>query len=345
MAKETKEKIEELEETKEEVKEEVKEEPVPEKKKGKNKTAIILGVIIIILLFIVGILAGYTYQKNNSSSNKTEEKIDNKDEKSKKDKEEKESEEKKEEKKEEPKKDDSRKEEPKKEEKPSTPEEPDYSGKRIVKHKTGLKPYEEAQSLIPFNLCGAPEVPLEKKSLTIRDLSSDLKGKMIISSYGPLGEDDIVYLTEEEMSKYFEDLSFLRKLRDSKDNQYSLTASMLSFKNGKYVIETYATGCEGVREGKSLEYVDYSINGNTLTLRYAYYWVSFSYDEKNDMYYYEYRKDKDGKVIYDKVNAMADEPLYNGKKITYEQFDKYNFVFDISHNNIRLTNINYEAVQ
>ncbi len=199
----------------------------------------------------------------------------------------------------------------------------------------------EAKSLIPYELCGAPDMPLNKKTVTINELSDDLKGKMVISKLGFLKADETVTIVPDDYTKYFKDISFLTKLKNNKDAQYSLGATILLYKNGKYVAETYATGCEGAYEGEVLRFLSSSIENDTLKLSYANYWIAYDYE--ND--YYTISKEKNGKATYDNVKYEYEKDVYtvNGKEISYDVFAKYVMEFNLEDNNIRFEKMVYNA--
>lgn len=286
-----------------------------EKEFKQTRLVIVLVAIIVILVFVIGILLGSRI--NNKPQTNAPDKIEEKTEK--------------EEKKEEP-----------------ALEKEDTSNKdaeeKPVKKVDEKKLVKEAQTLIPFHMCGYPAMPLNKKDITIDQLDKKVKAQMIIGKYTNMDIDNPVHIKEEELTKYFADLTFLDYLKKDSDNQYELSPSILTYSKGEYIIETYATGCEGAYEGDVIKYVDYKLEDDNLTLIYAYYWETYNYEGNYSTYY----KGKDEKVIFDKVTAdeKSEEyrPLYKGKELYYDDFNKYEFTFDISNDNLRLQKIAYKEV-
>lgn len=281
-----------------------------EKEFKQTRLMIVLVAIIIILVFVVGVLIGER-RNNNLKPQESNKVVDKKDST---------------EKEEEPKKEDKKEEQSKKK----------IDEKAVVS---------EAKSLIPIEMCGHPMMPLNKKDVAVNQLDNEIKGEMIIGKYTNIDIDNPVHIKEEDIAKYFEDVSFLDYLKKDENNQYTLNPSTMTYSNGEYIIETYATGCEGAYEGDSIEYVDYTLEGNSLTLIYAYYWQTYNYEEEYTTYY----KEKNGKVIYDKLtidpNSKDYKLLYKGKEITYDQFNKYEFTFTISDNNLYFQKITYKEVK
>jgi len=289
-----------------------------EKKFKETRLVIVLIAIIVILVFIVGVLLG---ERMNQKSLNNKEEIVDKNEKAKSDK----------------------------DDRIDTEDNENQTDKNNKKNKTEKKVNEEdlvleARGLIPTHMCGYPAMPLDKKDITIEQLADEIKGQMIISKYTNMDIDHPVHIKEEELTKYFVDLSFLDYLKKNKENQFELDPSILSYSNGEYIVETYATGCEGAYEGDTIEYIDYKLEGDILTLVYAYYYETYNYENQYTTYY----KEKDGKVIFDKVTVDEingeNKPLYKGKELSFDQFNKYEFSFDISNNNLRLQKMSYKEV-
>lgn len=273
-----------------------------EEKRKNNSTEMFLIIVIIALVFIIGILVG-TRINDKGQVQSPNEKIESKKERT-----------------------DSEK------EKNNRPQAKEYNKKELT---------EEAKGLIPYELCGAPEMPLKKREIKVEEFSDDLKGKMVISTiYNTLGyPTDTVYIEPKDYTKYFDDISFLEKLEKDKDAYYTLGAIILSYKNGKYAAETYATGCEGVYNGDELVYISSNITNNTLILTYASFYSSYEFEED----YFSYYTSKNGKLVYDKVKYDSDKQTYlsNGKEISYDEFDKYQFHFDLSNGNLRFVKMTY----
>ena len=288
-----------------------------EKELKQTRLVIILLAFIILLVFIVGVLIGERRNKNTKTYEQTKV-VD------------------------------------KKEEEPDNtkkPEETDNTEKPEEKEEKTENKYDEkelvkkAKAIIPYELCGGTPIPLNKKDLALKDLTDNLKGQMVLNTVGAIMADEVTYINPDDYAKYFEDLSFLYKLKNNTDLQYSLGAKILSYKNNKYVVEGIATGCEGAYEGADIKYIDYEVKEHELKLIYAYYWITYDYEGEFSTYY----KEKNGKVIYDKVtideNSSDYRPIYKGKELSYEEFNKYEFIFDITNGNIRFEKMSYNEAK
>ena len=166
---------------------------------------------------------------------------------------------------------------------------------------------------------------------------------MVVHSTGLMDPEKPMAINPEDYSRYFEDLSFLKKLEKDPDLQYTSLNTVLSYHNGKYMVEPYATGCIGAHEGYTLKFVSSSIKDDTLTLTYAYYWSEYNYEDEYEIMY----KEENGKVVYDKIIAdeYGEHKVSNGKDIDYDVFTQYNFIFDLSNDNLRLQKIEYKEAK
>ena len=281
-----------------------------EKETKQSSLVVILVVIIITLVFIVGILIGS--KMNNTKQEETNKIVDKKDKK-----------------------------DPKEPKEKKQEKEPEVKSSKTIDEEALV---EEAKKLIPIGMCGYPAMPLEKKTLTVNQLSDEVKGAMIIYRINNIDIDNPVHIKEKDIKRYFSDISFLNYLKKSKDNQYSLAPGIMSYSNDEYIIETYATGCEGAHEGDTIKYLNYTLKDDILTLVYAYYWETYDYDNS----YYSFYKEKKGKVIYDAATYSEKNGevkyLYKGKEISYDAFDKYEFTFDISNDTLLFQKMTYKAV-
>ena len=206
---------------------------------------------------------------------------------------------------------------------------------------------EEAESLIPFGICNYPAFQFEKKNLTIDQLTDDTKIKMVMARYFSYNPEEKVIVNSRELTRYFEDLSFLDKLKSGK--VASLDPMQIKYVgdntvgDAQFEISSYPTGCEGAYEGEVFKVIDSSIKDDILTLTYADYWVTYDYEK--DLY--TFYSDDQKTVAYDNVVYDVDTEKYtvDGKDVDYTKFNKYILYFDVSNNKILFQKIVYEPVK
>lgn len=194
----------------------------------------------------------------------------------------------------------------------------------------------EANKLIPYTLCGAPLFPFEKKEIKLEDLSDEVKLHMIYHMYIKWSENSETTVTEDQIKKYFEDTSFLEKV---KKGQYDEDAGSITYKDGKYVIKSYPTGCIGAYEGYTTQLIKATKKGDILSLTYAYYYTDYDYDKGVASLY----KAKGEKAIYDNAESTPEGPKIDNKEVDYSPFDTYTFNFDTGNHNLRFVNMTYKA--
>ena len=293
-------------------------------KPKKNGLVPLLCFVIVILIFVIGILVGMNYVKDQQKKDADTKETDKKEKK------------------------DKEKEpyvEPVIEPKPEVEPEPEPEKEpEKPKQLSEKELVEKARSFIPFEICNYPQSPLNKKTLTINEMSDDFKGAMVVHSTGHTDPEKDIYIKPEDYAKNFDDLSFLKKLEKDPELEYTSLNTHLFYKNGKYTIQSYATGCEGAHEGLTMYFVGSKIEGNKLTLTYIAYYSTYNYEGE---YESMYKEEKDSKPVYEKVTVeeYGDPKMSDGKQIDYTKFDRYNFVFDISNGNLKLQKMVYEGAK
>ena len=167
-----------------------------------------------------------------------------------------------------------------------------------------------------------------------------------------LGAMDSTYsFKEEELYKYFEDISFMEAFKPAIDSCHNISGLAchsdakvketllplyMKYENGTYTIEPYGTGCTGPsNDGYYLSFENSKSEKSNLVLRYLRYYLKTDYDDSTDTFISKYYKDESrSEVLFESKNG--EQPKFDSNK-----YDHYEFVYDISNNNVRLTNINY----
>lgn len=54
----------------------------------------------------------------------------------------------------------------------------------------------------------------------------------------------------------------------------------MSYKEGVYTLEAYATGCEGAGEGYRKKLIKATTSNNKLEITYAYYYMTYDYENE-----------------------------------------------------------------
>lgn len=194
----------------------------------------------------------------------------------------------------------------------------------------------EANSIIPNGLCGFEYFPFKEKDITINDLTDEDKLEMVYRRFVNYDPEVTVSIKEWEIQKYFEDLSFLEKVKNTK---VDFDAGSMTYKNDLYIINAYPTGCEGAGEGYRKKIIKATKSNDKLEITYAYYYMTYDYVNEK---YQLYNKLNDQKPIYDNVDLNENlEYVIEGKKLDYTKFNNYVLTFDIKDNNLRFEKMIY----
>lgn len=208
----------------------------------------------------------------------------------------------------------------------------------------------EAYSLIPRGICGDVEFELTKKDRTISDLSSKEKMEMIENHYRMAmlqsSEDKKFYVTDEELKKYFADVSFVKDYVENtpeKERRIGLADEIL-YNDGKLSMQhLYGTGCEGPTQGTISALYSAKKSDNKLELNVIVYTQEAIREEM----------DSDGNfhfvfAIYRDENRTEKgyEGYFEGRTAAKDNLDStffygYQFIFNTAENALRLESIKY----
>ena len=145
------------------------------------------------------------------------------------------------------------------------------------------------------------------------------------------------------LEKYFSDLTFLdsfKSVDSGSTKNYSLDYPMhIEYKNDTLYISGYATGCE------LPEYTNYtkllsakkSDDKLVLTFHYSFLKIEGDVEDFSNIKYSAYKKYTDKTPVLKGI-VMDNNGEFN---LDYDKFDKYEYVFDIKDNNLRLLEINF----
>jgi len=208
----------------------------------------------------------------------------------------------------------------------------------------------EAYSLIPKGICGDVEFELEKNDRTISDLSNKEKMKMIESHYRMqmirVNEDEKFYITNDELKRYFEDISFVKDyVENTADDKRSIgLADEILYNDGKLSMKhLYGTGCEGPSQGTRPALYSAKKTGNLLALNVIVFTQKAINDEMDSdgkyHFVYEIYRDEDQK-------EKGYEGYFDGENAAKEKLDAnffygYQFVFNTADDTVRLESIKY----
>ena len=195
-------------------------------------------------------------------------------------------------------------------------------------------------------LCGSPINEYDQKSRTIDEISDKIKMEMIVSRYideiiRTVESDDgdsTFDLKEEDLKRYFKDLSFLKKY-EGKNTSFDSYPSTMTYKNGVLSFKGYPTGCEGLGEGYHSQVISAKKNSKQLIFKVITYYLGAEYDEKEDKYVYSTYKDHKSKTAIEE-DVKFDESTFQ-YILNNELYDQYEYVIDISEGNLQLEAINY----
>ena len=207
----------------------------------------------------------------------------------------------------------------------------------------------EAIRFIPNTFCGGVHIELTRTNRTIEHFSTLDKFNMVLSLY----EDEIIktaadnskfVLDEKELSRYFKDTSFMDSFKPGADSGYdaitkksshdgyvtvedTIIPFFMSYNDGKFSFTSYGTGCTGAGNNGYFLEIDSAKKSDTTLKIYV-----TSYYEVHDI-------DDDGEFSSTTYIHEGDTtPTDRNEK---DNFDQYELVYDITDNNLRLTELNY----
>ena len=198
---------------------------------------------------------------------------------------------------------------------------------------------EEAEALIPYTLCGEPLLDYSKKSIELKDLSDKDKIYMIINVYKKFAyvdpyDKELLVMDENDLKRYFDDLSFLKRIRNNEEGSGNNDPYYLGYKDGKYYLYAYVTGCAGGEgdSGYKLIKKETKKNGNTLTIEYYSRYDDIYYNEDEGRFHWDVYTDETKKTALGKDIEDINE-IDKSKLIVIK------FTFDLSNNKVRFVSM------
>ena len=191
----------------------------------------------------------------------------------------------------------------------------------------------DADKILGHEMCGGYTLPIKtQKDIKLADLEEDTKLDMIYYHYMPTSIDNDVTYTMKDVSRYFEDTSFL-----DKDGTYNAGVGTI-FKNGDKLTESVLpTGCEGAFEGITARVIKATKTDSKLELTYIVFYQTYDY-ETNKLAWY--KKESDSKPLYD--NVEFDDKGNITTKVDNALFNQYVITFDIKDDNVRFIEAIYK---
>lgn len=198
----------------------------------------------------------------------------------------------------------------------------------------------DATKIIPKHLCGGVAIKLEKEDRTIEEFTNQEKLDMIASIY----EDNIIKtaadgskytFTENELKKYFEDLSFLDAYKPS-TMAFTIYPAKLTFDNGDIIATSFGTGCEGPgNNGNILKIESAKKTDETLVINYLQYYRKYDFDDDAGDFVAKIYKTEDDKET---VAKTVDVSKYQFDK---DKFNHYSFIYNIKDGNLQLQKVEF----
>ena len=180
---------------------------------------------------------------------------------------------------------------------------------------------------------------LDKTNRSIEDFTDEEKLNLLLDIFmsRTLNEEvDSIEIDEDEVEKYFDDLSFLDNLKEK--GSYSRAGFSIEYKNGKYITQLNVFDCnDDFTETEELFFYEAEKNSNTLYITYAYAYATyelidtFAVEDEYEIMVYKHKGDEEA------VYAFSETP----EKLDFSSFDKYQFVIDISNGNYKVKEIKF----
>ena len=180
---------------------------------------------------------------------------------------------------------------------------------------------------------------LDKTNRSIEDFTDEEKLNILLDiliSRTLDNEVDSIEIEEDELEKYFDDLSFLDIVKEK--GSYGRAGFSITYKNGKYITKLNSSDCgDEFNETEELFFYEAEKNSHTLYITYAYAYATyelldtFAVEDEYEIMLYKHKGDKDA------VYAFTEAP----DKLDFSSFDKYQYVIDISNGKYKLKEIKY----
>ncbi len=208
----------------------------------------------------------------------------------------------------------------------------------------------EAKNFSVYEFCNGSLYDYPGKSVTVDNLPDSLKVEMAFINYAQKIYDKLeeaedltnisaLKIKEEELKRYFEDLSFLNKYKDGKDFYLKSILADGFYKDGAFFFTPEIGGCEGPgRNGVVADLIGAKKNNKELVLSFVVYYREIKIDDDDNVTVNAYVNEKDKKAAETKVEYDEEKGRYD---IDIDKYHQYEYVFDISEGNLQLKAINY----
>ena len=218
----------------------------------------------------------------------------------------------------------------------------------------------QSERIIPYYFCGGLALKLEEKDVTIDEISNNEKLNMVIA----YKQNQIIKTAfdlstttfkEEELKKYFKDLSFMDEFKPAIDTatdgdgiaahvgaklvKETIYPLHMEYKDGVYTVGGYGTGCAGPGNSGDTLIVDTAKKSNNeLFVNYARYYREADFDDAAGTFVYTvYAKKGASEVLLKSSDIEKDE-----NKIDTKKLDHFEFVYNIKDDLMQLERINYK---
>jgi len=210
---------------------------------------------------------------------------------------------------------------------------------------------EEAEALVPIDICGLLMLDLKKDVIELEQLSSNDKINMLLAVFGDYSdlydeETLLLSITREDIRRYFVDLTFLNNYKPD-EFIYPFKFTNADTEGNRFYISVSPSRCSTKEEEKYfIKYKDSKREGNNIKVEYYYYYGSIkSKSEFNEQariggvyFYTDIYKDYTKSEYVQSIRTNFEED-----KIAYDKLNTVTFTFDASNDNLRFVRMNRQS--
>jgi hypothetical protein len=199
----------------------------------------------------------------------------------------------------------------------------------------------DAKKYIATTLCGNVIYSFDREDNTFEELPEDYKFAVLVNFYHKefmqTVETEKGYTLDlDDVKKHFDDISFIENHKGAYN--FAAWPYSMEYKNGKYVVSGYPTGCIGIAEGYYYQAIDAKKSKDEFVLTVIAYYVKSPDLDDGELHAYVYRSEDDKEPIDKDPSFNEDTMSYN---LTNDKYDKYEFVYNLDGSNIKLKEIKY----
>ncbi len=217
----------------------------------------------------------------------------------------------------------------------------------------------EVNDMLPTYPCAGTALELNQKDKDIEEFTNLEKLNIMLAIYAnPIIKTAADYsdytISESELNKYFDDLSFLDEYRPAIDSSTKgngvpshdgakiagalVFPSYIRFNDNNITITAYGFGCEGPgNNGGRIKLYKAEKNSEQIVLSYTYYYQEvLDFDDSKNTFVFNFYKAEGAQSPIE----TTDEPSLDKTK-----YDTYQFTFNIKDGNRKLQSVKYIPVE